>query len=387
MRSDIIYVSSTHYPSHMAHAVQQLKTAHAMARSGAKLSFYIKNSGGSAPGSEEILALYDLQPNCNLQIKQIKVIGGVHANRHYIATLLPQLAVKFGRRDSKILYTREGVVAVLLGPFVRAGGGIVAFEAHDLANRELRYRGFHRRTELFQQLALRQAQKVITVTHRAARDMIALGIPAERVLVAADAAEPLQQDSFSTALDIQRPIIITYTGSLQWDRGVLTLIGALPYLPEEWRQRVRVRIVGGLPADVAQLAKTVQELQLKGIVDLIGQVSHSKVKSYLKESDLFVLPTRKSFFGENYTSPMKLFEYMSARKPIVCADLSSLREVVSDKHVHFFNTEDSADLARVLINTITNWSDALQRACAAYHLFLGNYTYEARASKILQFLE
>tara|TARA_B100000749_G_scaffold222723_1_gene177878 strand:- start:50 stop:454 length:405 start_codon:yes stop_codon:yes gene_type:complete len=59
-------------------------------------------------------------------------------------------------------------------------------------------------------------------------------------------------------------------------------------------------------------------------------VEPSRVSGLLAKGDVLVLPNVGSGSTVNYTSPLKLFEYMAAGKPIVASNLPSIREVLRD---------------------------------------------------------
>ena len=45
---------------------------------------------------------------------------------------------------------------------------------------------------------------------------------------------------------------------------------------------------------------------------------------------MLVLPNTASAISERYTSPLKLFEYLTLGRPIVASDLPAIREVLTD---------------------------------------------------------
>ncbi len=176
--------------------------------------------------------------------------------------------------------------------------------------------------------------------------------------------------------------IALYTGHLFGWKGVHTLAEAAARLPES----VYVYFVGGTAEDRAALQGFVGEHRLPRI-EFVEHQPHERMPLFMRAADVLVLPnTAKEEASRLETSPVKLFEYLASGRPIVASDLPSLREVVSEKEVAFFNPDDAQDLAKVIGETLNNKSETEKRVVAASEL-AKKHSWEARAKAITTFIK
>jgi glycosyltransferase involved in cell wall biosynthesis len=125
----------------------------------------------------------------------------------------------------------------------------------------------------------------------------------------------------------ERRFTIGYAGHLYPWKGADLVIEAVAALPE-----VQGVIVGGHEGepDLARLKAFAVELNCASRVTFTGLIPPPQVAATLMQADVLVLPNRASAISNEFTSPLKLFEYMASGRPIVASDLPSLREVLRD---------------------------------------------------------
>ena len=122
-------------------------------------------------------------------------------------------------------------------------------------------------------------------------------------------------------------------------------------------------------------------------VHIQGYVPYYKVSTYMSAADVLVVPNSGRYdISKYYTSPIKLFEYMASKRPIVAANLPSLREVVVDQETALlFNPDDPNSLAKA-IRLLQVDSELSKELVANAVLVSRKYTWNNRANNILEFV-
>ncbi len=109
-----------------------------------------------------------------------------------------------------------------------------------------------------------------------------------------------------------------------------------------------------------------------------------EVAGLLREADMLVLPNRATSVSANYTSPLKLFEYLAAGRPIVASDLPALVEILRDReNAWLVPPDDPAALAAALDALARDKTLAVKLAKAAFDSAAA-YSWDARAERLEQ---
>jgi glycosyltransferase involved in cell wall biosynthesis len=181
-------------------------------------------------------------------------------------------------------------------------------------------------------LAGRRAAHILTISHSACADLQRLfGFPPEKITVAHLAADrhfrPVSHSevvSMRERLDLPVHYAL-YVGSNKPHKNLVRLVQAWAYVKTE---AVMV-LAGHWDARYPEAERKVEELGLQKRVLFRHNVSHADLPSLYAGAKLFVFPSTYEGFG------LPPLEAMACGSPVVCANVSSLPEVVGDAAVLF----------------------------------------------------
>jgi glycosyltransferase involved in cell wall biosynthesis len=109
-------------------------------------------------------------------------------------------------------------------------------------------------------------------------------------------------------------------------------------------------------------------------------LTHQEVREYLRWACLAILPNRSGSISE-FTSPIKLFEYMAHGCAIVASDLPVFREVLGPADAAWHRPGDPESLAAAMQGFVRN-PTAAQAAAASARSLADRYTWRARAESL-----
>lgn len=366
----IFYIANSRLPTEKAHGIQIMEMCSAFSALGHEVELIVpdrRNCIGVSPfayyGKAETFKITRL-PDWDL-LKHGPIGFVIQSLRFAFRT------VHYIRGKEGIVYSRDEYALALLKVF---SGRRCYYEAHDI------------RRNFFLNLMLRRVDGIIAITQGLKDRLIAKGIPAEKILVAADGVnlEPyrLVRDKKECRQKLRLPMdkkLVVYTGHLYKWKGAEILAQAAAELGPD----TNVVFVGGTVADIDHFNSLFSKDD-KLIVT--GHRPHSEIAWYQMAADVLVVPnTQKAEISARYTSPMKLFEYMASNRPIVASDLPSLREVLDERNSLLVAPDDAKGLARGISRLLAD--EALGRSLAVQaRNHVERFTWQARSARIIDFM-
>jgi PEP-CTERM/exosortase A-associated glycosyltransferase len=204
---------------------------------------------------------------------------------------------------------------------------------------------------------LRRADAVTTICEGLRGDIVARGIPADKVTVIPNAVDI---EAFSVGgtpdrelkqqLGLAGALVLGFIGSFYAYEGLAVLLRALPQLLAQ-NASIRILLVGGGRQE-AELKRLAEELNVANYVVFAGRVPHGEVQRYYDLIDVLVYP-RLSMRLTELVTPLKPLEAMAQGRLIVASDVGGHRELIrSGETGMLFAAGDPQALAAAVLDLL-----------------------------------
>ena len=360
----LFYFSGSTLPSSFANAVHVMKMCAALAKAGNDVTLFAKGNQ-----KKNIFKHYDVPSNFKLKLAPIVSVPVLSGFIRCFMTLVH--AICLGRPD--IVYGRD----ILLLAAVSLTRIPCVLELHEIPSKTI-YNYLLTRVLRAQNLTA-----LVVISDGLKQDVIGkYNFPSHQIIVAHDGADIVDGKIVPETLSPIADTVyqIGYGGSLYKGKGVELILKIAQHMPH-----VGFHIFGGKPEEI----KIFQEEGECSNVVFYGYVSHRKLKTYLTSCDALIAPYMPHIYINTgvdiarWISPLKLFEYMALKKPILCSDLPVLREIM----------QDQVNCLLVDPDKIEDWSVAIERLRGdkalvrsiienAYNAIKQKYSWDVRAVNI-----
>lgn len=369
----LLYIQNAKIPTEKAHGIQIMKMCEAFALENVDIELILPRRRNSI--NQDPFEYYGVRRN--FKIKKLPCLDLIPLDKYigrlglwiesFTFFIFALFYVLFKKADA--IYTKKSLILPLV--FFKKN---VFFEAHI----------FTKNYSLYSPV-FRKLKGIIAITKNLKNSFLEKGIQDNKILVAPDGVDLEKFDIPDTQEDCRKRLnlpldkkIVLYTGHLYKWKGPQVLAEASQYLPKD----VEVYFVGGTEEDVKKFELRTSNFEL----NIIGHRPYSEMPYWLKAADVLVLPnTAKEEISKYWTSPLKLFEYMASKRPIVASDLPSVREILNEDNSVLAKPDDSKSLAGGIEKVLEDKNLAEKISTRAFEN-VKQYTWARRAKKILKFI-
>lgn len=366
----INYITNVRVPTQRAQGYAIMKMCSEFASLGREVTLYVPTRGNSKI-KKDPFEYYSLTKNFEIKkIKSFDLLVRWPSKISYWIDILSFLIVsKFVVKPNpgEIIYTRDFLTTLFFSK-----DNLICLELHEIPASKFLFK-----------IALKKA-KIFFVLNKYLKDeLVKLGLSEDMIHIVPSGVEighfdiPVSREEAreKTNLPLEKDIV-AYTGHLYPWKGAGTLAEAALLLPD-----ALFVFVGGVEPEFSEFKKKYG--QSKNII-LRPFVERSLIPFYLKSADVLVLPNSASEkISSNYTSPLKLLEYMASGRPIVASDLPSIREIL-DKDKCVFAKSDNPESFNEAIKKILFEENFGKNIAQNAFNQAGQYSWEKRAKRILE---
>ncbi|MGQ4648738.1 glycosyltransferase [Lyngbya aestuarii] len=394
----LVYIANARLPTEKAHGYQICKMCEAFANQGVEVLLLHPERYQSDAELKEIsiFSYYNVPPvfevktlpNWDVVPLSLWIPEKLFTGIFFTHALLWGFyaALKARKQKADLYYTRDSGIAFCL---VYLGLPTV-YEAHLVPKRAqkwlLRLLPGHRALQL-----------VVVLTNFIQEQFVQLGFLEKKIIVLPDAVDlelfniELSQKEAREHLQIDSQIkIAAYVGkfhTMGCEKGLPEIIQSAKYLLKDFPE-LYFYFIGGPLDNVPKYEQIIIALGLpRERFVFLEKQPIQKVPYYLKASDILLMPHPWNEFYAYYISPLKLFEYMSTKRPIIASRLPSIMEVLRDgENALMAEAGDSEAIAKNIRTLLENKQIANRIAEQAY-IDVQKYTWKLRANRIINFLE
>ncbi len=300
----------------------------------------------------------------------------------WLQSLLYMAKLLFKKVDKEtIIYSRNPEIVWLFGMRRRK----TIFEAHR----------WSKKNAWLYKFLIKRAVAIITVTNKLSEILASNGVDKKKILVAPDGVDLKKFDISLTKeqargtvnLSMEK-LILGYAGSFKTmgeDKGIVNVFKAIKILSPSY-PNIFFAAVGGSKDDIQVHQKIADSMGVSNNIALMEKVSMDRLAIYQKACDSLLMPFPFTKHYAHYMSPLKMFEYMASKRPIIASGLPSIREILNDNNAVLVKPGDYKDLADGIEKIIIN-KELSDRLAEQAFKDVQEYSWRERANRILNFIK
>ena len=369
----LIYIANIRVPTEKAHGIQIMKMCEAFSNQGLKLKLVLPWRFNKI--KKDVFDFYGVKRN--FKIKKVFSLDLIFLRIPKFGFWIQSLTFSISAfiylifKKTDIIYSRDPFILYLISFFKKN----FVLELHYIPKNSFLYNR-----------VFKKSKNIIVITKNLKNELIKKGILENKILIAPDGVD-LEKFDINISKEEAReklnlPLdkkIVLYTGHLYEWKGAQILADASKSLDNN----TLIIFVGGTENNIKKFKN--RNIDKNNLL-ILGYKPYSQIPYYLKASDILVLPNSgKTEISKDWTSPMKMFEYMVSKRPIIASDLPSIREILNENNAILVKSDNSDELANSINMALKNQTFSDKISIQSYQ-DVQKYSWFKRSKKIIHFL-
>lgn len=382
----IYYVANARMPTEKAHGIQIAKMCEALIEAGADAEIIVPRRGGAARSVKDFYGLRVDIPTVRVWTPDWygKKIGFWISSCAFMWGYARHLRKKRRMGDAGVVWAID--IDQFSFSFIPFLGMPYIAEIHDAKPWSALFALLFRRARriiVINDIIRQELAKIFNISpHRIEVHPNAVDATLFRIISDKPEGEQKREARQRLGLPDDNRKIVLYVGRFYPWKGLWTLAEAAQILSHQGRYPITFYMVGGTEDEFLNMPKV---HFIPPNMFFMGEKEHKDIPLWLAAADVLIAGgTKENDYSYLHTSPMKMFEYMRALRPIVASDTPANREVLSERNFFFFyRPDDPHDLARQIMDVFGAMAGALWKASDAYEA-AKMFTWDKRARTILK---
>lgn len=180
--------------------------------------------------------------------------------------------------------------------------------------------------------------------------------------------------------------VITYLGVISKNRGINLVLEALSILKKNYQENIVFQVIGN-GADLANLKSISSALKINKTVNFKGYIPYEFIPKHLGNTGCFIcpLPNRPEW---NVSSPIKVFEYLACKKPIILTPIAAHKNIVENEDFIVWTDGDKMeDFVRAIEYAYENCNILTEAAKKAPDVVRKNYEWRVQGKRLADYLK
>jgi len=375
-------MSDSSVPSESANSIQVIKMCEAFSDLGLELFLTVAGKkANEVVDLDEMRRFYGVKGNFSIvsvPFFRLKFLESFFILRMLRGLVFGFLSLRLARQKKPDLVYGRSFIACFFSVLI---GIPTMYEAHTPSNIQSSYKKF------FFKLFVRNSnfKRLVVITH-ALKQYFESNVNelVGKVVVAHDAADLASFSVNPRRIERKKNSCqVGYAGSLYPGKG-MEVIGELPSkIP--W---ATFHVIGGTGSDLENWKRRCAD---SNNIIFYGHHEPAKIPEFLQAMDILLLPNQKrvSVYGgdgdiSSWTSPLKAFEYMAARKPVIVSRIPVLKEIFEHRvNALLCEPDNINEWVSAIEELISNNDLASDLSDMAFSHLVENHSWDRRAKDVL----